>query len=156
MRSFAYVLLGLLLGTGFNMTIAGEIEIAIKPAAIALEQSDATVTMSDGSRKTIKGPSASLQLQITNGSSEDTYKVATVVFFMDAGLDAERERYSFSLSKPLEIAPGESITTDTFYLDNLPASNGSQRYVSTSVTGWKNTGADPGDEFAAGAGFNLP
>ena len=77
-----------------------------------------------------------------------------IVFYIKLPF-ADQEMYQFKLAEPFKIGPGESKTTDSFFLDKLPESNNKKVYVSVSITGWKNTGSDPGDEFSTGGGFSL-
>jgi hypothetical protein len=161
MRHFIHLLNGLILCAVFNTTAADEpsaaaAQLAVQaiPATPAIEKSDTTMTMPDGSSKNLKAPYASVKLEIKNKSADEPVNIDLIVFYIKQPVE-EEEIYQFKLSEPLKIAAGETVTTNSFYLDKLPDSGGAKLRVSVSITGWKNTGSEPGDEFATGAGFNL-
>lgn len=133
---------------------AAQLAIEAVPATPAIEKSDGTVTLPDGASKNLKAPYASVKLKITNKSADDSISIKLIVFYIKQSLE-EEEIYQFKLPEPLKIAAGETATTDSFFLDNLPDSGGAKLRVSVSITGWKNTGSDPGDEIATGAGFSI-
>ena len=161
MRYFIQLLSALILYALFNTAVADEpsaaaarLAVETIPATPAIEKSDGTVTMSDGTSKNLKAPYASVKLKITNKSADDSITIKLIVFYINQPLE-EKEMYQFKLAEPLKIAAGETVTTDSFFLDNLPDSGGAKLRVSVSITGWKNTGSDPGDEIATGAAFSL-
>jgi hypothetical protein len=161
MRHFIHLLSALILCAVFNTTLADEpsaaaAQLAVQaiPSTPAIEKSDTTVTMPDGSSKNLKAPYASVKLKMTNKSSDDSININLIVFYIKQPVEDE-EIYQFKLPEPLKIAAGETATTDSFFLDNLPDSGGAKLRVSASITGWKNTGSDPGDEFGTAAGFSL-
>ena len=161
MRYFIHLLSTLIFCALFNTAVADEpsaaaAQLAVEaiPATPAIEKSDGTVTMPDGTSKNLKAPYASVKLKMTNKSADDSITIKLIVFYINQPLE-EQEMYQFKLAEPLKIGAGETVTTDSFFLDNLPDSGGAKLRVSVSITGWKNTGSDPGDEIATGAGFSL-
>ncbi len=161
MRYFIHLLYALILWTAFGTTVADEpsaaatrLAVEAIPAMPVIENGDGTATMPDGSSKSLKAPYTSVKLKMTNKSADDSINIDLIVFYIKQPLE-EEEIYQFKLPEPLKIAAGETATTDSFFLDNLPDSGKAKIRVSVSITGWKNTGSDPGDEFATGAGFSL-
>ena len=139
------------------LAAGGAVDLSIQPVPgePEIQSGDTQASNPDGSPKTIKGPYLPVQLAIRNNSDDDEVTVAQVTFLLSGSLDEEDERFLIPLNPRLKIPAGGTETTEVFYLDNLPSRVASGQYVSMSISGWKNTGSDPGDEFTTGVGFKT-
>ncbi len=148
----------LLLAHFASVAVAGgavDLSIHTVPGEPEVQGGDTPVSNSDGSSRTTKGPHLPVQLEIRNNSDDDDVTVAQVTFRLSGSFDEEGEMYLFPLNPAVKIPSGATETTEVFSLDNLPSGAGSGQYVSVTVSGWKNTGSDPGDEFTTGTRFKT-
>lgn len=149
----ALVLIGMI-----SMSWAGsavKLDIQAEPAEPVIKAEEVTASTSDGGTRQLKPPHLAVAFNITNEGEVEAVTVARIAFRFSAGFDEDEEFTSFVLKPPLSIPPGETRSTEIFYLENLPSNPGDRQRVSVSVTGWKNTGADAGDQFATGTGFKT-
>ena len=160
MRIPAFLCLLSLLFAGPATAVKPDMAVAAVPVNPTVEAADATVSNPDGSERTVKGPYIPVQIEFRNNSTSDEYTVATIGFSFSSPTDfleedAQRDIRLNTLKPYLKIAPGEAATSEVFYLEELPKPGSGGHYVSISITGWRNTGADAGDEFTVGAGFKA-
>ena len=141
---------------------AGAPDLAVEavPASPAVHAADTTVTNPDGSQRSVKGPYIAVQIQFNNKSGGDDYTISNIGFSFSAPTDvleedAGRDIRMNTLKPYLKISPGQTAMTEVFYLEELPKPSGAVHQVSVSITGWKGTGADAGDEFTIGSAFKA-
>lgn len=134
---------------------AVKLEIQAMPAEPEVQAESAKVTSPNGDARQVKAPFIAVGFEILNKSDTDTVTIARMAFSASAAFDEDDEFISVTLKPPLSIAPGERKSTETLYLENLAVKPGDRQRISVSVTGWKNAGADAGDQFATGTGFRI-
>ena len=160
MRFSAFLCLLPLVFAGPVTAAAPNLAVEAVPKSPTVHAADTTVSNPDGSQRTVKGPYLSVQIEFRNNSRGEDYTVSTIGFSLSSPTDfleedAQRDMRPFTLEPYLKIAPGQTATTEVFYLEGLPKASGTGHHVSVSVTGWRNTGSDAGDQFALGAGFKA-
>ncbi len=155
MKSKLILLLSLFAYAAITLGGAAQLDIRVVPETPEVQTADTKIINSDGSRKIVHAPYISVRFEISNQHSDDDYTIGKLVLSTSAAFDEEREMYPFTLQPPLKLSPGETKTTEIFYLEGLPPLGGGSLYFSVSVTGWKNIGSDPGDRFVVGAGFKA-
>ncbi len=134
---------------------AVKLDIQAVPAEPEVQAEEATATTADGGTRQLKPPHLAVTFDVTNKSDVEHVTIAKMAFRFSAGVDEDEEFTSFTLEPALGIPPGETKSTETFYLEGLPLKPGDRQRISVSVTGWKNSGADAGDQFATGTGFST-
>jgi len=160
MRFPAFLCLAALAFCGPATAAKPDMAVATVPIDPAVSVTDITVSNPDGSQRVIQGPYIPVRIEFRNNSGNDDYTVSNIGFAFASPTDfleedAQRDFRLKTLKPHLKISPGGVATTEVFYLEELPEPSGADYYVSISITGWLNTGADAGDRFTMGAGFKA-